>query len=177
MKKLLTYYLVGFAAVIKKLRAFLLTQETGSISAAARRMNKPRVLISNWIASLEDEWGVSLLDRTGYTPTLTDAGKSLMPTCQSLLTTSDLLERKAQSMQCCEEQAFALGIDQALEKDFLTPMPEEVTRQFPTLNLTLQTGFDDELLEKIENQTLDMVLTSSGQVAIEQFSCKTVRSL
>ena len=74
---------------IEAVRAFFLTQETGSISAAARRMNKPRVLISNWIASLEDEWGVSLLDRTGYTPTLTDAGKSLMPTCQSLLTTSD----------------------------------------------------------------------------------------
>lgn len=59
-------------------RAFLVTAEEGSFSAAARALGMAQPTIGRQIAALEDELDVVLFERVGHGLELTDTGRSLV---------------------------------------------------------------------------------------------------
>src|ERR1700742_4357292 len=68
----------GFPS-IDQLRVFLTVVETGSFTAAAKRLNRAVSAVSYTIANLEQQLGVLLFDRTQTrTPKLTEAGAAVL---------------------------------------------------------------------------------------------------
>ncbi|MEM1073289.1 MAG: LysR family transcriptional regulator [Pseudomonadota bacterium] len=61
-----------------QVRAFLATAEEGTFSAAARALKTTQPTISRQISELEDQLGVTLVERSVKGPQLTDAGKKLL---------------------------------------------------------------------------------------------------
>ena len=61
-----------------RLRAFLTTAETGSLSAAARQLGLTQPTLGRQVSALEDELGLVLFERTGRALRLTDAGRDLL---------------------------------------------------------------------------------------------------
>jgi len=59
-------------------RAFLVTAEEGSLSAAARALGLAQPTLGRQVAALEQELGVILFDRLGRTLTLTPSGLELL---------------------------------------------------------------------------------------------------
>lgn len=59
-------------------RAFLVTAETGSFSAAARALNMTQPTIGRQVAGLEDALDIVLFERIGRTLSLTPAGKAML---------------------------------------------------------------------------------------------------
>lgn len=59
-------------------RAFLLTAEEGSLSAAAKALGVSQPTLSRQVAALEQELGVLLFHRSGHALTLTDHGMALL---------------------------------------------------------------------------------------------------
>lgn len=59
-------------------RAFLVTAEEGSLSAAARALGSTQPTLGRQVAALEESLGVMLFNRTGRNLTLTDAGLDLV---------------------------------------------------------------------------------------------------
>ena len=59
-------------------RAFLITAEEGSLSAAARALGMGQPTLGRQVSALEDELGVILFQRTGRGLTLTQSGLELM---------------------------------------------------------------------------------------------------
>ncbi|MDU8910003.1 LysR family transcriptional regulator [Aestuariicoccus sp. MJ-SS9] len=59
-------------------RAFLVTAEEGSLSAAARALGMAQPTLGRQVAAFEEELGVTLFERTGRGLTLTEAGTHLM---------------------------------------------------------------------------------------------------
>ncbi|MDO5631962.1 MAG: LysR family transcriptional regulator [Paracoccus sp. (in: a-proteobacteria)] len=60
-------------------RALLATTETGSLSAAARKLGLSQPTLSRQIAALETDLDTTLFERLGKRLVLTDAGTSLLP--------------------------------------------------------------------------------------------------
>ena len=60
-----------------QLRAFLETAETGSLSAAARKLGQSQPTLSRQVAALELALGVTLFERVGKTMALTTTGQEL----------------------------------------------------------------------------------------------------
>ncbi len=60
------------------LRAFLVTAEEGSLSAAARALNLTQPTLSRQVTSLEDALGVTLFERVGRGLELTETGLRLL---------------------------------------------------------------------------------------------------
>ena len=60
-----------------KAKALLVVAEEGSLSGAARSLGVAQPTIGRQIAALEQELGVTLIDRTGHGVILTDAGLAL----------------------------------------------------------------------------------------------------
>ena len=59
-------------------RAFLVTAEEGSLSAAARALGLTQPTLSRQVAALEEELGVALFERIGKSLSLTPAGVELL---------------------------------------------------------------------------------------------------
>lgn len=61
-----------------QLRAFLETAETGSLSAAARKLGLTQPTLSRQVAAIERRMGVTLFERVGKTMALTSTGLELL---------------------------------------------------------------------------------------------------
>ena len=64
--------------LLDQLRVFEAIAEEGSFSAAAKQLHRTVSAVGYSITQLEEQLGLSLFDRTGYRPILTDEGKSLL---------------------------------------------------------------------------------------------------
>ena len=62
-------------------RAFLVTAEEGSLSAAARALGMAQPTLGRQVTALEDELGVALFERAGRGLELTQAASSLWIMC------------------------------------------------------------------------------------------------
>lgn len=65
-------------------RAFLVTAEEGSLSAAARALGLTQPTLSRQVAALEDRLGVMLFERAGKALILTDAGRGLLEQARAM---------------------------------------------------------------------------------------------
>jgi DNA-binding transcriptional LysR family regulator len=61
-----------------QLRGFLETAETGSLSAAARKLGQTQPTLGRQVAALEQSLGVTLFERVGKAMVLTTTGKELL---------------------------------------------------------------------------------------------------
>lgn len=61
-----------------QLKAFLETAETGSLSAAARKLGLTQPTLSRQVAAIEKQLGVTLFERVGKTMEITASGKLLL---------------------------------------------------------------------------------------------------
>lgn len=80
---------------ILKLRTFVLTAESGSLSQVARVMGKSRTSLSMSLSSLEDELGVELFHRTKNKLTLSKAGQELFADCKNIVNIADNIYSKS----------------------------------------------------------------------------------
>lgn len=70
---------------IRELRYFVQIARSGSVSAAAHHLNVAQPALSRQLRKLEDELGVTLLDRTGKGVQLTAAGSRFLPQAEALI--------------------------------------------------------------------------------------------
>ncbi|KQX35228.1 LysR family transcriptional regulator [Devosia sp. Root436] len=66
------------------LRAFLVTVETGSLSAAARGLGLTQPTLGRQVAALEQELGILLFERVGRSLALTVAGRELFESARTM---------------------------------------------------------------------------------------------
>lgn len=126
--------------------------ETGSISAAAERLNLVKSAVSRRLAELEARLGVSLIHRTTRRLNLTDSGRAYYDRCVAIL--SDLEEAESAVSQAHQAlrgrlkvalpHAFGLLHLAPLVQDFMTQHPEvrfEIDFNDRQIDL-MQEGFD-----------------------------------
>ncbi|MGL4777328.1 MAG: LysR family transcriptional regulator, partial [Aeromonas veronii] len=74
---------------LEQLRILLAAAETGSFSAAARKLGKAQSVVSSAIANLEIDLALTLFDRSGRYPQLTEAGARMVQEAGILLAQSE----------------------------------------------------------------------------------------
>ncbi|MEM9845882.1 MAG: LysR family transcriptional regulator, partial [Pseudomonadota bacterium] len=77
------------------LRAFLATAESGSLSAAARRLGLTQPTLGRQVTALEEHLGLTLFERKGRTLVLTDAAKDLLDEARQMGVAAARLNRLA----------------------------------------------------------------------------------
>ena len=76
----------------ESLEAFAQAASLGSFSAAARRLGKSQSTISEAIARLEIDLGVTLFDRSPKSPVLSEAGQGLLRHANAVLGATEQLQ-------------------------------------------------------------------------------------
>ncbi|MGE8353561.1 MAG: LysR family transcriptional regulator [Pseudomonas protegens] len=121
---------------LEQLQMFVQAAQTGSFSAAARKLGKTQSTVSVAIANLEADLGVELFDRSSRSPVLTASGKKM------------LLQAEAVLERCLTLQANADGLSQVLEPQLsivietpygpLMPALREFEQAFPYVDLLIR---------------------------------------
>src|ERR1700742_5117271 len=96
---------------LDQMRVLIAVAETGSFSAAARRLDRVQSAISQSIQSLEETLGVELFDRAAKTPKLNETGKVLLQDAYGLVHGADALRARAESIAGTVEPDLTLAVD------------------------------------------------------------------
>lgn len=126
---------------LDQMQVFLAVAETGSFSAAGRRLNRAQSVISYTIANLEAQLQLKLFTREGTRePSLTSEGKAILPDARRLVgALQDLRGRAAGLMQGLEAE-LAIAVDVSLPSPALVEVMKAFEREFPTVPLRLNVG-------------------------------------
>ena len=73
------------ALTLDQFQVFVAVVETGSFSAAARRLNRAQSAVTYAVQRLEEQVGAPLFDRSAYRPGLSEAGRILLPQARRIL--------------------------------------------------------------------------------------------
>jgi len=134
---------------LSELQAFLFAAETGSFSAAGRRLHLSQPAISQKIDSLEKHFGNKLFLRKGRSVCLTEAGQALMPIAREMLTASRRLEETMASLQGEVIGEMNLGCSTASGKYLLPGLIARFRRQYPQVRINVLVSSRDSVLNRL----------------------------
>ena len=141
----------GFPS-IDQLKVFLTVVETGSFTAAAKRLRRAVSAISYAIATLEQQLGIELFDRQGSrTPTLTKAGAALLARARVVAVGVDDLRASVRSLLGGVEAEVTLVVDVMLPSVRLVDAVQAFEATFPTVNLRLHVDVERGRLGLVRN--------------------------
>lgn len=143
---------------LESLQLLVTAADSGSFSAAARRLGKAQSAVSTGIANLEIDLGLTLFDRSGRLPRLTAPGERMVAEARALLAQQAQLQALAAELAAGIEARLTLAIDDDSLLPWLTPVLEQLAAAYPLLEL--------ELLFPMMEDLSDMLLSGRAQLAI-----------
>lgn len=162
---------------IRQLQHFVAVAETGTISAAARKLHLAQPAISASIKKLESELNVMLLHRRDRGVSLTEAGNQFLQHARQILRQTKDAKLAMHALEGLEKGDVYATVPSMLGSYFLPPLLMAFKHQYPEIDLNIldaPTGsIRQQLLEgQIELGVIgDNVLTpelESGRIAREE---------
>lgn len=131
-------------------RAFLVTAEEGSLSAAARALGMTQPTLGRQVTALEEELGVTLFERLGRGLKLTEAGLELLTHVRAMgeaaVAVSLAAGGKAQSV----EGHVAITASEVYSHWLLPPLAAQLRREAPGISIDVVAANDIRDLKRRE---------------------------
>jgi DNA-binding transcriptional LysR family regulator len=124
---------------LDQLRVFVTIADSGSFSAAGRKLARAQSAISQAISTLEDLQGVELFDRSGHRPHLTEVGHVLLEHARLVLASASRFEAVAAGTRVGLEPELAIAIDPLVPTAPLIESLRALSETFPALPVRFST--------------------------------------
>ena len=124
---------------LDQLRVLVAIADTGSFSAAGRRIGRAQSAISQAVAGLEATQGVQLFDRSGHRPQLTEVGRLLVELARMVLASAARFEAVAANTRAGLEPELALAIDPLVPSGPLIESLRALRDTYPDLPVSFST--------------------------------------
>lgn len=141
---------------LEQLQAFVATVDTGSFSAAARRLGKAQSVISTAVSNLEIDLGNSLFLRSGRYPRLTPAGERLLAEARVILERCEHFRGVAKSLGEGVESRLVLAVDELYPSEQLGALMDEFSRRFPSVELELLFPLMEDVSRMVLEERVDL---------------------
>ena len=140
---------------LQKYLAFVRTAERGSFTRAAEELNYAQSSVSKMIADLEQEWGVTLLERSRGGVCLTPAGRQLLPRVRTLLRDHQELTEHIQQMHGVQSGMVRIGAFASVAIHWLPNIFAEFQKDYPAIEYETLLGDYDEVAGWIADGRVD----------------------
>lgn len=151
---------------IEYLESFVRVVECQSIAEAARRLDITPGAISARVRGLEDELGVTLIQRSGHTVKPTPAGMRVYDHGRALIQQARDLHAIAVSDSVSGE--LRIGLFPSALTTHLPPLLERFCPLFPDLAIHVSFGLSAELCRKVHEGELDAAIVIEPPFAIQK---------
>ncbi|RAZ89491.1 LysR family transcriptional regulator [Mesorhizobium hawassense] len=126
---------------LDQLQILVAVADTGSFSAAGRKLNRAQSVVSYGIANLEAQLGLKLFEREGVRePQLTDVGKAMLEDARRMVSVLQHMRSRVDGHHQGLEAEVALSVDATLPSPVLVRVLKAFEAQFPTVMLRLHIG-------------------------------------
>ncbi len=141
---------------LRHLRCFVAVAEDLNFRRAAQRLHVAQPALSRTIKHLEEEAGVTLLERSRRSVELTSAGRSLLTDARRLLQEAHTAVTRARQCVTGVRATLRVGISEAFDE---TPLMQRALpafrRRFPDVKLELHELFSVLQIEALRKHDLD----------------------
>ena len=131
-------------------RAFLVTAEEGSYSAAARALGVAQPTIGRQVSALEQELGVTLFERVGRGLELTAAGMELAEQVRAMGEAAMRISLSAAGQSTSLEGVVSITASEVISAYLLPPAVAAIRAEHPGIELELAVGNDVRDLRRRE---------------------------
>jgi DNA-binding transcriptional LysR family regulator len=143
---------------ITLLRAFVAVVDTGSVTAAARLLNRTQAAVSLQIKRLEELFGTSLFDRGHRKLRLTPDGERLIAGAERIVSANDELWGRMTTQHF--EGEVRLGVPTDIVPTYIPPILRRFSLAWPRVRVTLGLSNSETLIGSLARGEIDIVLTT-----------------
>lgn len=141
---------------LDQLTAFVAVAETGSFTAAGRRIGRVQSAVSYAVGQLESALGSSLFDRSRRAPVLTDAGRRLLADARVVLGQARALSENAALLREGVESNVCVAVDPLYPRRHLAIACSGFARRFPSTSMRLVDGLLDDAVAAVRHGPADL---------------------
>lgn len=116
-----------------QLKAFLETAETGSLSAAARKLGLTQPTLSRQVSAIEQRMGVTLFERVGKAMALTPTGLDLLEHARAMGTAAEALRLAASGRSEAVGGVVSVSATYGAAAYFLAPLVRKLREAEPSI--------------------------------------------
>jgi DNA-binding transcriptional LysR family regulator len=149
---------MNHSMIADEMAVFARVVEMNGFTAAARKLQVPKVRVSRAVAALEKALGARLLERTTRRISLTTAGRSILAHCQRVAL--EVEAARAALQPVAEGAQLRVAIDPGFGRLLVAPLVPRFLERFPQVTLRLINAE-----EVTDGAGFDVELRSDGRVA------------
>ncbi len=138
-----------------QLKAFLETAQTGSLSAAARKLDLTQPTLSRQVAAIEQQMGVTLFERVGKAMVLTPTGLDLLEHARAMGAAAEALSLAASGRSQAVGGVVSVSATDAVATYLLPPILQRLRAKEPGI-----------AVEVISSNALSDLLRREADIAI-----------
>lgn len=144
---------------VKRLRILREVASHGSFSSAAESLYLSQSAVSQQIATLEREVGMTLIDRSREGATLTEAGRVLVSHAEAAIARLDEAERELAALAGLEGGEVRIASFPSASATLLTSAVSDFVARYPKVRISVAEEEPEEALPRLRAGELDMALT------------------
>ena len=141
---------------MRHLRCFVAVAEELHFGRAAQRLHLTQPPVSLAIKELEDELGVTLLERTSRRIAITRAGEDALRDARAVLAAADTMRRRAHEAAQGLTGSMSIGFISLPAYSFLPSTLRNFTEDYQRVKVSLQEGTTDQIIHDVESGSLDV---------------------
>lgn len=158
----------GFS--LDQLRTFVAAAETGSFSAAGRRLGRAQSVVSQTLANLEGLIGITLFDRSGRYPVLTEQGRALLERARTVTSSMDQFKAQARGLADGLEPELSVVVNVLFPTRVLTRAIAAFQVRFPDTPLRISVEGLGAVLELVLDKTCAFGIRGPLAIASEELT-------
>ncbi len=140
---------------LHQLRALMSVADTGSVTAAARRLFLTQPAVTRQIRALENEVGGPLFDRTTKPLTPTPLGRTALEQARRILQMTEEFRARISSDAGTLRGELKVGASYSLARQIIPAVVLALRRRYPGVQVLLTTGWSSAIKRAVEEGFLD----------------------
>lgn len=145
----------------ENIELFITVLDTGSFSAAARKLNRVPSAVSMAVANLEAELGYILFERTPRKVIPTPTALALEPQARIISEQLRLFSTHAHELSLGLESKLRIGVVSDVNTKLLFSSIKKLADKFPLLNIEVITAPQDDILNLLYREEISLCLAGS----------------
>jgi len=138
---------------LNDVRTFVAVAQAGTLTAAAKELQRPASTLSRALTRLEQHLGVLLVQRSPRGLVLTDSGKEYLQVCRRALQTLKHGRELAEGRRSRPSGLIRVACPVTMARDVLAPLLKEFLGRYPDLRIEIEpyaAGWDQEPREDVD---------------------------
>jgi LysR family transcriptional activator of nhaA len=142
---------------------FYATARLGGVSNAAKFLNVSQPSLSTQIKTFENVLDRKLFEKNGRKMQLTAEGERVYAYCREIFEIADNLAEYLKSPEQKDKRRIGIGVSDQIERPFISDLLGNILqrgREHLHSTLTVTSGSDKDLVQRLRSQEIDLLLTN-----------------